>query len=127
VAGLLTAAEIASMQATQATAWPDSAIVTRLSLARDGMGGMTNTPTIAGTVAGRLMPMNSISAAELLGAAQPLSEERYWWTCAYTADVQVQDTLTVGGQLLYVTEVKLDVGWETAKRCKTTTRNQGVV
>ena len=127
MAGMLSAAEIASMQATQATAWPDVAIVGRPSLASDGMGGWTTTPTVAGTVVGRLMPMASIAAAENLGAAQPLSEERYWWTCAYTSDIRVQDTLTVNSQLLYVTEVNLDAGWETAKRGKATTRNQGVL
>ena len=127
MAGLLSAAEIASMRATQATAWPDSVIVIRASGTVDGMGGYTQGTAAIGTVAGRIMPMNSISASELLGAAQPVSAERYWLTVAYDADVNVQDTVKVGGQLLYVTEVNLDVGWETAKRCKLTTQNQGVM
>jgi hypothetical protein len=122
---MLTAAEIAAMRTTQNSALPDTGIVIRDSLTADGMGGYTRGTVAAGTVPGRLMPVNGYSSNEGLGAAQPLSESKYWWTCANTTDINVDDALLVGVQLLRVIEVNLDVGWETAKRCKLTAWNQG--
>ncbi len=124
---MLTAAEIASMRATQATAQPDTGIVIRYAGTADGMGGFTQGTAAAGTIPGRLMPMGGYSANEGLGAAQPVSVSGYWWTCAYNADIDVDDMLRVGSQLLRVVEVNLDAGWETAKRCKVQAYNQGVM
>jgi hypothetical protein len=106
---------------------PDTGIILRGTLTPDGMGGFTRGTVAVGTVTGRLMPTAGYSSNETIGAAQPLSTSRYWWTVPYNTDIGVSDLVRVGGQLVSVLEVNLDAGWETAKRCKVEAFNQGVL
>jgi len=51
---MLSSAEVASMRATQALAWPDTCTISRATVASDGMGGETSTWSTVATVACRL-------------------------------------------------------------------------
>ncbi len=124
---MLTIGEIAALRSTQNKAMPDTGVILRGTLAADGMGGFTQGTVAAGTVSGRLLPVGGYSSNEALGAAQPLSVSRYWWTVPYDTDIGVNDVVRVGNQLVRVLEVNLDAGWETAKRCKVEAFNQGVL
>lgn len=124
---LLTAGEIATLRSTQNQAMPDTGVIIRDNLTADGMGGFTRGTVAAGTVNGRLLPTGGYSSNEGLGAAQPLSVSKYWWTVPYNTDIAVADIVQVGGQLVRVLEVNLDAGWETAKRCKVEAFNQGAI
>ncbi len=61
---LIGAPDLTWMRATQESAMPGTAIILRTTLAADGMGGFSGTPTPVGTVTARLYSQNSRAQVE---------------------------------------------------------------
>ena len=112
---MLTATELAAMRATQATAMPDTCVISRPTLTPDGAGGQTEGFATVATVACRVGPMGNRgeerAIAERMGAVTP-----YMVTVPTTTDVRTQDRIVVGARTFEVATVLDTEAWETARR-----------
>ena len=110
---MFSAANLATMRATQETALPDSCTRSRPVLTADGTGGQTAGTPATATYACRLA---ATGGREVEIAAQLTAERTVTVTLPHDADIQAQDTLTVGGRTLQVIAVLAAGAWETARR-----------
>ena len=122
---MLTDAELADFRAQQRLAMPGSAVVYRMSLASDGMGGQTETPGVVGTVAARLYPTQGYSSNERMAGNQDISFTQWWLTAPWDADITAADLVKIDGRVFRVREVNNDEMWRTALRCKVEAHNEG--
>lgn len=91
---MLTAGELAAMQATQQQTLVEQCSIMRSTLASDGAGGQTSSTTLAPSVC-RLAPSNNLPADRMLAGAQ---QDQLLWriTLPADADVLAADRIIVG-------------------------------
>lgn len=111
MAGLLSAAELASARALQAASFDLTAIQQRLS--DDGWGTVTGPTTIA-TIACRLGTPTGPLLATL--AAQVGSTPVWALTCGVEVDLRIGDQLLIGSDTLRVHAVLEPASYNTATR-----------
>lgn len=111
---MLSAAELAAMQAAQAEAMPDTCVRSRVTLTADSMGGATaGTPTTA-NYACRLSSRGVPD--EYLAMARASGKQLWMVTLPSAADVLSTDILTVNGVKMEVLGFASGGVWQTAKR-----------
>lgn len=111
---MLTAAELAEMRSTQEEAMPGTCVISRKTLASDGMGGFTETWAAAGTVTGRVWPATESGAERLI--ADRITEADAWViTLPHGTDVVAKDRIVEGSRTFDVI-APLPHDWITAKR-----------
>lgn len=114
---MLSAADLAFMQDTQIEALPGTVVIERVSRTPNGMGGEYEGWTAAGTVIGRIYPMQRRGMAETVGGAQVISETAWFATFPIGTVVYPQDRLVYGDRSWEVTRTNNDEMWITAVRC----------
>lgn len=111
---MLTAAELAEMRSTQEQAMPGTCVISRKTLASDGMGGFTEAWAAAGTVIGRVWPATESGAERLI--AERITEADAWIvTLPHGTDVVAKDRITESGRTFEVIS-GIAHTWETARR-----------
>lgn len=111
---MLTAAELAAMRSVQVEAMAGTCVITRRTLASDGMGGFTETWAAAGTVTGRVWPAQESGAERLI--ADRITEADAWIiTVPQGTDVVAKDRITESGRTFEVVSAIAHT-WETARR-----------
>lgn len=111
---MLSAAELAEMRSVQALAQAGTAVITRRTLASDGMGGFTETWAAAGTVTCRVWPASESGAESLI--AERITEGDAWiLTLPYATDVLAKDRIAADGRTFEVV-APIAHTWETARR-----------
>lgn len=111
---LLSTAEIASMRATQALAWPDTCTISRATVASDGMGGQTETWSTVATVACRL-GVSGTRPNEGETGDQLRTSADFVFTMEQGTDVRNGDRIGFGSRTFEVTKAQAH-SWETALR-----------
>lgn len=111
---MLSAAELSAMRATQGSALPGTAVISRNSPTSDGMGGWTDAWAAVGTVDGRLAPASESGAERLV--AERITEEDAWViTVPYDTDVTAKDRVQIESRTFEVVS-PLPRSWTTALR-----------
>ena len=111
---MLTAAELAEMRSVQVEAMAGTCVITRRTLASDGMGGFTETWAAAGTVTGRVWPATESGAERLI--ADRITEADAWIiTVPQGTDVVAKDRIVESGRTFEVVSAIAHT-WETARR-----------
>ena len=114
---MLTAAEIAAMQATQSVALPDTCTIKRRTLTSDGAGGYTESWSDQATgVACRIAPIRSLSDAEAAVGGALQGKSVWQLTLPAGQDIQHTDRVVVGGATYEVVSLGSEGAWETATR-----------
>jgi head-tail adaptor len=120
---LIDTADLSWMRAMQNSALPGTAIIQRVTLAADGMGGYRETWSNVGTVDARLYTQASRALAEGEQGAQIVAETRWYVTMPVGTSVTAADRLSISGRLFEVTEVNNTQDWKTAVRCSVQAMN----
>lgn len=111
---MLTADELAEMRSVQVETMAGTCVITRRTLASDGMGGFTETWAAAGTVTGRVWPATESGAERLI--ADRITEADAWIiTVPQGTDVVAKDRITESGRTFEVVSAIAHT-WETARR-----------
>lgn len=111
---MLTAAELAEMRSVQVLAQASTCVITRRTLASDGMGGFTETWVAAGTVSGRVWPAQESGAERLI--ADRITEADAWIiTLPHGTDVVAKDRIVESSRTFEVISAIAHT-WETARR-----------
>ena len=111
---MLTAAELADMRTVQAQAMAGTAVISRKTLASDGMGGFTETWAASGTVTCRVWPATESGAESLI--ADRITESDAWViTVPYATDITAKDRVVADGRTFEVVSAIAHT-WETARR-----------
>lgn len=111
---MLTAAEQAAMQATQALTLTEACTISRRTLASDGAGGYTDTWATAATTVCRVAP---ITANEAVLAGQQRIVANWKITLPASTDVRGADRIVVGARSFEVIAVQGARTRETARIC----------
>lgn len=111
---MLTAGEVAAMQATQVAALPGTVVIERYTLTADGMGGFSEAWTAAGTVPGRIYPASG--GDERVTGGQPASMVQWSGTFPVGTDLTAKDRLRYAGRTFEVLAVNNGEMWQTAVR-----------
>lgn len=115
---MLSAAQLASMKATQIEAMPGTCTISGKTEASDSMGGRTETwASVATGVACRLSPMQAMGA-EVEAVVMERFQGRSLWqlTIASTQAITNLQRVTVGSTVYEVVQVRDGAQWETARR-----------
>ena len=97
---MVTAGELAAMQATQALTLIESCAIVRRTLASDGAGGQTVTEASTATVC-RLAASTNMPADRLVAGS--VTEQTLWRiTLPAGTDVRKQDAITIGSRTFEV-------------------------
>jgi head-tail adaptor len=112
---VITAAELAAMQATQALTLTTACSIGRRSYTSDGMGGETETVTWAATVC-RCTASNNAPDYQIYASR---ANETMLWRITFAAgtDVQETDKVTIGARSYEVLGVLAPATIETARVC----------
>lgn len=122
---MLSAADIAFMQATQEEALPGTVVIERVTLVADGMGGQTEAWAGVGTVIGRIyLDKARGSRNEAIGGAQMQSTTQWVATLPIGTIIYAQDRLFYGDSTWEVQRVNNDQVWITAVRCELEKSNE---
>ncbi len=121
---LLTAADLAYMDATQQQALPGTVVIERYTSSADGMGGETTAWAAVGTVVGRIYPRSNPGGREGVGGAQVISSLQWFGTFPIGTTIYVQDRLVYGGRTWEVTSTNNSEMWQTAVRVELESYNQ---
>lgn len=115
---ILTAAEVADLQALQAESLTGSASILRSTATPDGMGGQTVGWATAATVSCRIMPATRASSMKFAVTAG-MPQETMMWMVVLPAgtDVRVADRLQIGGLAYEVSAVQGPRTYETGRMC----------
>lgn len=111
---MLTTAEVASMQATQAETLTTPCTIARRVYTDDGMGGQEETLSLAETVC-RIAPSANMPDYQIYAAR---AAEKQLWRVTFAAgtDVRMNDQVIVQGRTLEVLGVLAPATVETARR-----------
>lgn len=115
---MLSAAQLASMKATQVEAMPGTCTISGKTEASDGAGGRTETwASVATAVACRLSPMNAMGA-DVEAVVMERFQGRSLWqlTVSSTQAITNLQRVTVDGTVYEVVQVRDGADWETARR-----------
>lgn len=111
---MLTAAEVAEMRTIQAMALPGTAVISRRTLAADGMGGFTESWAAVGTVTCRVGPASESGAERMI--ADRITETDAWvLTLPAETSVLAKDRIVAEGRTFEVVNA-IAHSWETARR-----------
>jgi len=112
---MLSTAEVAAMQATQAAALPATCSIQRASLTPDGAGGWTAAwATLASGVACRL---SAVSTPTERVVAQKYEGRTLWQlTLPASTDIRHEDRVIIGSASYEVVGIQSGGAWETARR-----------
>lgn len=119
---MLTAGELAQMQATQTAALPGTVVIERYALTADGMGGYSEAWTAAGTVQGRIYPASG--GSERVTGGQPASSVQWWGTFPVGTSLTAKDRLRYAGRTFEVLAVNNGEMWQTAVRAELLSLNE---
>lgn len=112
---MLSASDLAAMQATQALALPSTCTISRRSLASDGMGGYTETwATLTASVACRLSAHSA--PTEAIMAERYGGRQTWMLTLPAGTDVTHEDRVVIGSVTYEVVGLSSGGAWETARR-----------
>lgn len=112
---MLTAAELTSLRAAQTATLPTVAVVQRLTLASDSMGGFSESAATAVTTTCRVAPARAGDAQVVAGRLRERTLLRI--TVPATTDVRTADRLVVSGVMYEVLAVLAPGTYETARVC----------
>ena len=115
---LLSAAQLLSMQTTQDSALPGTAVIYSAGTVTDGMGGYTETWNAVGTADGRLRPIISRGDNEYVTGSQVAVVADWFVTMPIDTDITAKDRIRIGGRALEVSFVNNDESWRTACRVR---------
>lgn len=118
---MLTAGELAAMQAVQNRALPGTVVIERYGLTADGMGGYTEAWTAAGTVTGRIYPA---AGSERVTGGQPVSVAQWQGTFPVGTSLSAKDRVRYAGRTFEVTAVNNGEMWQTAVRADLLAMNE---
>lgn len=121
---LIGTADLAWMRTMQERAMPGSVVIQRHTMARDAMGGFVETWAAAGTVDGRIYPMNTRSIDEPVMGDRTTSESRWFATFPVGTDVTAEDRLLYQSRTFEIVRVNNDEDWQTAVRCECVALNE---
>lgn len=121
---LLTAADLAYMQATQEQAMPGTVYILGMGTATNGMGGYSETWGTVGTVTGRVYPMVRRGQPEVMAAGQMVSETSWFATLPVGTSVTAKNRIEYNGRTWEVVRVNNSEMWQTAVRCELTAHNE---
>lgn len=110
---MISAAELAAMQAQQNLAMPGTVIIQRMTATTDGMGGYTETWAAVGTVTGRI---SAQSGVEIVTGGQPVSITRWIGTFPAGTSITAKDRVSYDSRTWEVMEVNNSQMWQTAVR-----------
>jgi hypothetical protein len=110
---LLSTAQITSMKTTANLALPDSAVITRATLARAANGGFTESWGTVATVACRIDPPGSVRLDQWSEKIQDRSP--FILNLAAAGNIQSGDKATVGSEVYEVIGL-MDGSWEITRR-----------
>lgn len=100
----------------QQQAMPGTVVIQRHTLARDSMGGFTESWAAVGTAIGRIYPQNNLRS-EFIAGERVAAETRWNATFPTGTDVTAQDRLSYQSRTWEVVGVNNDEMWQTAVRC----------
>jgi hypothetical protein len=112
---MLTANELVSLRATQAATLTAGAVVQRLTLASDSMGGFSESAATAVTTTCRVAPARAGDAQLVAGRLRERTPVRI--TVPAATDVRPVDRLVAGGVTYEVLAVLAPGTYETARVC----------
>lgn len=121
---LLTAADLAYMDATQREAMPGTVVIERNTLADNGMGGSYEGWNAIGTVIGRIYPKAIPGGSEMMAGAQETSLVRWAGSFPLGTDVLANDRLFYGSRTWEVISTNNDEMWQTDVRCELESMNE---
>lgn len=121
---LLTAADLAYMQATQEQAMPGTVYVLAMGTATNGMGGYSETWGTVGTVTGRVYPMVRRGQPEMMAAGQVVSETSWFATLPVGTTVTGKNRIEYNGRTWEVVRVNNNEMYQTAVRCELMAHNE---
>lgn len=102
------------MRAQANDAMPASAVVQRVTLSSDGMGGASEAWAAVGTATARVSPNGAGSDTLLTG--RPLHEAPWVVTLPYGTDVTERDRIVAAGMTLEVVDAPTAYSYETCVR-----------
>lgn len=112
---MLSADDLAALQATQEAALPSTCTITRRSLLPDGQGGYTETwATLAASVACRMSALRN--PTEQVVGERFVGKTLWQLTLPAGQDVTHEDRVTVEGLAYEVAGINSGGAWETARR-----------
>ncbi len=114
------------MQATQNLAMPGSVVISRYTMASDGMGGQTQTWAAVGTVLMRIYFGNSRAFAEKVAGEQVVSKTSWYATAPVGTVLTAKDRLSYNGRTWEVIQVNNKEMWQTAVRAELSSLNEPV-
>ena len=121
---LLSTAQVTSMQTTQDTGLPGTAIIYQRSDTSDGMGGYTEAWAAAGTADARLRPIVSRGNNEYVTGAQVTQVIDWWVTMPVDTSITATDRIRFGDRAFEVSYVNNDESWRTACRVECISMNE---
>lgn len=113
IVSLLSAAQIASMKTTADLALPDTAVISRATLASDSMGGYTETWATVATVACRLDPPGNARLDQW--QEKIMNRAVFILSTPASTDIRSQDRATISGSVYEVLGL-MDASWEITSR-----------
>ena len=121
---MLRSSDLAWMRDAQERAMPGSVVIERYALTSDGMGGYSEAWTAAGTVTGRIYPVQRRGAMESVRGAQVTSETVWFATLPVGTVVDARDRLVYESRSWEIATVNNDEMWQTAVRCELKAHNE---
>ena len=116
MAVMLSGSELAAMRATAgADALPGTAVISRATVAADGMGGQTQTWAPVATVASRLSPSGGTRQTEGLTGGRSTADSDWIITLPQGTDVRQADRIVTDGRTFEVENIA-DRDWELVRR-----------
>jgi hypothetical protein len=125
---VLSAADLAGMQATLTESLPDTCTLLLDTLMSDGAGGSTVASTSSTTVACRVSPLRltrSSKEAEIVEATRVIEESLWIITMPHGTVVEPRYRIGNGGREFEVVEALAPRSWELDVRVSTKLLNQG--
>ena len=121
---LLSDAQVTSMQTTQDTGLPGTAVIYQRSDTSDGMGGYTEEWIAAGTADARLQIMISRGDTEYVTGGQVTQVLDWWLTMPVDTTITAADRIRFGDRAFEVSYVNNDESWRTACRVECISMNE---
>ena len=123
MSSLLPTSEITWMKTEQDRVQPGTAIVQRMGLTADGMGGYTEAWAAVGTVTARIYPQER-SITEPVTGGQVVAITRWWFSAPVGTDVLPADRISASSRSYEVESTNNDESYQTAFRASLIAYNE---
>ncbi len=122
---MLTAEELTSMREIETSTMSSTAVIRRNSPTSDGMGGYSDSWSIAGTTVCDVWAINTnrSNRENTTAGGQIITHAQWFITVPYNTDVTAKDRLEIDSRTFELTFVPASHSWNTALRCEAITHN----